>query len=303
MAKNKPRRVVIFLLFKLMSFIILAFPIRIGLILGQAFGSLCFYILRKERKRALRNLDIAFGNSKSAIEKRKIVKKVFENLGKSSIEILSIPKFSEESFKKYIYCKNIDTLKGFLQEGKAVIILSGHFGNWEFLAHYLSISGLPMNVIARRARQSGLEAFLIRIRKRNCVNVLYRDASAKEIVDLLRGGKFVGIMPDQDMDSISGVFVDFFGKSAWTPSGPAVLNLLTGASIVPCFIVRKAFGHEVIIEKPMELAKTDNKRKDILENTSRYTKVIEGYIRKFPEHWVWFHDRWKTKICCEKTLE
>lgn len=303
MAKNKPRRVVIFLLFRLMSFVILAVPIRIGLILGQAFGNLCFYSLRKERKKALRNLDIAFGNSKSAIEKRKIVKKVFENLGKSSIEILSIPKFSEESFKKYIYCKNIDTLKGFLQEGKAVIILSGHFGNWEFLAHYLSINGLPMNVIARRVRMEGLEAFLTRIRKHNCVNVLYRDASAKEIVDLLRDGKFVGIMPDQDMDSISGVFVDFFGKSAWTPSGPAVLNLLTGAYIVPCFIVRKAFGHEVIIEKPMELVKTDNKRRDILENTSRYTKVIEDYIRKFPEHWVWFHDRWKTKLCCEKTSE
>ncbi len=297
MAKNKPRRAVIFLLFKLMSFIVLVIPIRIGLMLGRVFGNLCFYILRKERKKALRNLDIAFGNSKSAIEKRKIVKKVFENLGKSSIEILSISKFSEESFKRYIYCKNIDMLKGFSQKGKAVIILSAHFGNWEFLAHYLSISGLPMNVIARRVRMEALEAFLTRIRKQDSVNVLYRDASAKEIVDLLRDGKFVGIMPDQDMDSISGVFVDFFGKSAWTPSGPAVLNLLTGAYIVPCFIVRKAFGHEVIIEKPMELVKTDNKRNDILENTSRYTKVIEDYIRKFPEHWVWFHDRWKTRPC------
>ena len=281
MAKNKPRRAIIFLLFRILSFLVLALPIRIGLMLGKVFGSLSFYILRKERKKALENLDIAFGNSKSTIEKRNIAKRVFENLGKSSIEILAIPKFSEKGFKKYIYCKNIDTLKGFLQDGKAVIILSGHFGNWEFLAHYLSINELPMNVIARRARMEGFEAFLTKIRKQNSVNVLYRDASAKEIVDLLRDRKFVGIMPDQDMDSISGVFVDFFGKSAWTPSGPAVLNLLTGASIVPCFIVRKAFGHEVIIEKPMELAKTDNKRKDILENTSRYTKVIEDYIRRF----------------------
>ena len=87
----------------------------------------------------------------------------------------------------------------------------------------------------------GLEAFLGRIRKKNNVNVVYRDASAKEIVDLLRNKKFVGIMPDQDMDSVSGVFVDFFGVRAWTPSGPAILNLLTGASIVPCFMMRKAF--------------------------------------------------------------
>lgn len=294
MAKNRPRRVVIFLLFRFISFIVLALPIRIGLMLGQAFGTLSFYILRRERNKVLGNMDIAFGRSKSAAEKRNIAKKVFENLGKSFIEVLSIPKFTRQGFKRYVYSRNIDTLKGFLRDGKAVIILSAHFGNWELLAHYLAISGLPMNVIARRVRQSGLEAFLIRIRKRNCVNILYRDASAKEIVDLLRDKKFVGIMPDQDMDSVSGVFVDFFGRSAWTPSGAAVLNLLTGACIVPCFIVRRAFGHEVLIENPIEVVKTGDKRKDILENTQRYTKAIEDCIRKYPEQWVWFHDRWKT---------
>ena len=94
------------------------------------------------------------------------------------------------------------------------------------MAHYLSMQGLPLNVIARRVRMDWLEAFLSRIRKKNNVNVIYRDASAKEIVDLLRKKEFVGIMPDQDMDSVSGVFVDFFKKSAWTPSGAAVLNLL-----------------------------------------------------------------------------
>ena len=295
MAKNKPRRVVIFLLFKLASLTILMIPTRIGLILGQAFGRFCFYILKKERKKALRNLDTAFGDSKSNIEKREITKKVFENLGKSVIEILSIPKFTGQGFKRYIYSRNIDMLKRFLQEGRAVIILSAHFGNWELLAHYLAINGLPMNVIARRVRIEGLEAFLIRIRKQNSVNILYRDASAKEIVDLLRDKKFVGIMPDQDMDSVSGVFVDFFGKNAWTPNGAAVLNLLTGAYIVPCFIVRKAFGHEVVIGSPIETVRTGDKRKDILENTRRYTKAIENCIRRYPEQWVWFHDRWKTK--------
>jgi KDO2-lipid IV(A) lauroyltransferase len=295
MAKNRPRRVVIFLVFRFMSFIVLALPARIGLMLGRAFGSTSFYILKKERKKALENLDIAFGDSKSKAEKRSIAKKAFENLGKSVTEILSMPKFTGQGFKRYVYSRNIDMLKGFLRDGKAVIILSAHFGNWELLAHYLAINGLPMNVIARRVRMEVLEDFLIRIRKRNCVNILYRDASAKEIVDLLRDKKFVGIMPDQDMDSVSGVFVDFFGKSAWTPSGAAVLNLLTGAYIVPCFIVRKAFGHEVMIENPIETVKTGDKRKDILENTQRYTRTIEDCIRKYPEQWVWFHDRWKTK--------
>ena len=295
MAKNRPRRVVIFLLFRFMSFIVLALPIRIGLVLGQIFGSLSFYILKKERKKALENLDIAFKDSKARTEKRNIVKKVFENLGKNFIEVISIPKLNSSYIKRYVSCKNIGMLRQLLQEGKAVIILSAHFGNWELLAHYLSIMGMPMNVIARRVRQPGLEAFLIRIRKKNGVNVLYRDASAKEVVDLLKNKKFVGIMPDQDMDSVSGVFVDFFDRLAWTPSGPAVLNFLTSAAIVPCFIVRREFGHEVLIEKPIELVKTEDRRKDILENTQRYTRAIENHVREFPDHWVWFHDRWKTE--------
>jgi Kdo2-lipid IVA lauroyltransferase/acyltransferase len=295
MAKNRPRRVVILLLFRLVSFIVLALPVRIGLMLGQAIGSLSFYIFKKDREKALRNLDIAFGHSKSEIEKRNIVKKVFENLGKNLIEVMSIPKLTRGSINKYVSCENIGILKRFAAENKGIIILSAHFGNWELLAHYISIQGLPINVIARRVRMDGLEAFLSGIRKKNNVNVIYRDASAKEIVDLLRNGKFVGIMPDQDMDSVSGVFVDFFGKSAWTPSGPAVLSFLTGVSIVPCFLVRRSFGHEFLIDTPVELVKTGDRKKDILENTRRYTSIIEDYIKRFPEHWVWFHDRWKTK--------
>jgi Kdo2-lipid IVA lauroyltransferase/acyltransferase len=295
MAKNKPRRIAVFLLFRLASFLISVLPIRIGLMIGQAAGSLSFYILKKEREKALENLDIAFGSSKSLIDKRNIAKKVFENLGKNFIEIVSIPKFNRSNMNRYISCKNIDILRRFSLNNEGAIILSAHFGNWEFLAHYISMQGLPLNVVARRVRMDWLEAFLSRIRKKNNVNVIYRDASAKEIVDLLRNKKIIGIMPDQDMDSVSGVFVDFFGKSAWTPNGAAVLNLLTGVPVIPCFLVRKAFGHEFLIEAPIELIKTGDRKKDIAENTQRYTKVIEKYIREFPEHWVWFHDRWKTK--------
>jgi len=295
MAKNRPRRAVISLLFWLVRYIVLAFPARIGLILGHTLGNLSFYIFKKEREKALGNLDIAFKDSIPAIEKRKIVKKVFENLGKNLAEVIAIAKFNRGNIGKYVSVRGAGRLERLIHERKAAIMLSAHFGNWELLAHYLSIMGVPVNVIARRVRMDGLEAFLARARKKNRVNVIYRDAPAREIVDILKNNEVVGIMPDQDMDSVSGVFVDFFGKSAWTPSGPAVLNLLTGAQIIPCFMARMASGHEVMIGEPIELAKTGDKRKDILENTQRCAKVIEDCIRKYPEQWVWFHDRWKTR--------
>ncbi|MDP2912014.1 MAG: hypothetical protein Q8N76_06770, partial [Candidatus Omnitrophota bacterium] len=106
MAKNKPGRAVIFLVFRLVSFLVFALPVRIVLLLGQAFGSLCFYILKKEKKKALENLDIAFKDFKSRTEKRDIAKKVFENLGKNLIEVISIPKLNSSYIKRYVSCKN-----------------------------------------------------------------------------------------------------------------------------------------------------------------------------------------------------
>lgn len=294
MARNKPRRVIISILFRLLSFILLMMPLRMALRLGVCTGRLCFYLLKEQRIKAFQNLDIAFGSSKSRSEKAKLVKKVFENLGKNFIEIIFLVKLDKPGINNYISCNNYSLLKDLAERSKPVILLSAHLGNWELLAHYLSLNGISLNVVARRVRMETIERFLIRIRKKNMIRVLYRDSSAMTIVHLLKNNKNVAVMPDQDMDSVSGVFVDFFGKKAYTPNGPSALHFLTGADIIPCFIVRKKFGHEVIIDKPMELVSTGIRDRDVIENTQRYTSVIESYIRRFPEEWVWFHDRWKT---------
>lgn len=296
MAKRKTRRIFIFVIFKILSFFIYLLPIRVGLLIGRYIGRVTFYILKRERNIALENLDIAYGNSISMAEKRDILIRLFENLGKNSVEIVSLSKFDKKNIDRYIECKRIDILKRFADKNKGGIVLSCHLGNWELLAHYFAIKGFNVNIIARKIRLDFFEKFLYNIRKANRINVIYRDESAKEVMAVLKRNEFVGIMPDQDIDSVSGVFVDFFERSAYTPIGPAVLSFLTGAPIIPCFIVRMDSGkHEVIVEEPISLSDTRDKDKDILENTSRYTKVIENYIRRFPSQWVWFHERWKTR--------
>lgn len=295
MAKKKPRRYVIFLLFRLLSFFVYLLPVGIGLKIGQGLGRLTFYLLRKERERAFFNLGAAFGEGKSSRDREIIAKRVFENLGKNFVETISLPKFNRDNIDKYVRCQGLDIIDRLIQEKRGGIVLSAHFGNWELLAHYFAIKGYCVNVIARRLRMEYFEVFLDTIRKKHGVNILYRDASAKDVLTLLKKNEFVGIMPDQDMDSISGVFVDFFGRAAYTPDGPALLNMLTGVPIIPCFIIRKAFGHEIVIERPLELNLSGEKSKDVVNTTQRYTKVIENYIRRFPEQWVWFHERWKTR--------
>ena len=295
MAKNKSKRPVIFVLFRLVGFFIFLLPITSALKIGRCLGRLAFYILKKERNIALNNLDIAFGNTRSLKEKTLITREVFENLGKNFVEVMSLSKFNKDNIDKYIGCKNLGIIERLIQERKGGIALSAHLGNWELLAHYFAIKGFSVNVIARRMRLDLFERFLRRVRRRNRVNILYRDTSAKDAIALLKNNEFVGIMPDQDIETVSGVFVEFFGKLAYTANGPAVLNRLTGSPIVPCFIVRRRFGHEVLIEEPIKLAASGNRDKDILENARTYTKVIEDYVKRFPSQWVWFHDRWKTR--------
>jgi len=295
MAKKKPRRIIILWLFRILSFFIFLLPLRIGLVLGKYLGRCSYFVFKKEVRLALANLDLAFGDSKSLREKNVIVKELFENLGKNFIEIVNLIKFNKVNIDSYISCKGLDVIDNALKTGKGGIVISAHFGNWELMAHYFAIKGYRVNVIARHMREEVFEDFLKKIRKRHLVNVIYRDASAKEAVGLLRNNEFVGIMVDQDIDAVSGVFVDFFGKKAYTPDGPAVLNSLTGAPLIPCFIVRRDFGHEIFVEGPIELVDTLDRSRDIVENTQRYTKVVESYIRRFPSLWVWFHRRWKTQ--------
>ncbi len=295
MAKRKPRRVVIFALFRILSFFIFILPLNLGIRIGQGLGRLAFYSLKKAQRLALNNLDIAFGDSKSTEEKRVLARQVFENLGRSFVEVVSLVKFNKGNIDRYIKCRGLEIIVRLIKEGKGGIVLSAHFGNWELMAHYFAIKGYRVNVIARRVRMEPFERFLTKVRQRHGVNILYRDASASDVIALLKKNEFVGVMSDQDMDRVSGVFVDFFGRKAYTPNGPAILNFLTKAPIIPCVMVRREFGHEILIERPIELSATGDRDRDILENTQRCTEAIESYIRRFPSQWVWFHNRWKTQ--------
>ena len=293
MAKRKPRRVVVYALFRIVSFFIYILPLRLGLKLGQCIGRIAFLFLKKQRRIALDNLE--FSLCDPSVQKPLIARQVFENLGKNFVEVMSLSKFNKANIDAYIKCNGFESIEELLKQGKGGIVLSAHFGNWELMAHYFALKGYKVNVVARRVRNNYFERFLGKVRKRHGVNILYRDASAKEVFAILKKNEFIGMMPDQDMTSVSGVFVDFFGRKAYTPNGPAVLNFLTGVPIIPCFMARKGFGHQILVGQPIELQKTGDRSKDILENTQRYTKVIEDHVRKFPSQWEWFHERWKSQ--------
>ena len=256
---------------------------------------LLFRFLRKEREKAIGNLSVAFGKEKSQEEILRVCYKSFENLGKGLIEVLQFPKLTQENVDRVVTFQGKSNIDDALSKGKGVIILTAHFGNWELLGASLALSGYRTNFIVRPVRSPLMDEMITRNRENMGIRCIPRGASIKKALRCLKRNELLGILSDIDT-KVDGVFVDFFGRPAFTPSGPVSIALKTGATIIPVFIIRQNDDrHKIAIEEPLELEITGNRSEDILGNTARLTRLIESYIRKNPEQWIWIHERWKTK--------
>jgi KDO2-lipid IV(A) lauroyltransferase len=275
--------------------IALLFPRRTALSLGAYLADLPFFLSRREKAKALENLFIAFGEEKSSNDILRICRHCFRNLGKGLMEVLQFPRLTPEKLGRLVTFEGKQNIDDALRMGKGVIILTAHFGNWELLAVSLAFLGYRISYIVRSVRSPRLDGLLDRNRKNMGWRPIPRGASIRNALRCLKRNELLGILSDIDT-RVDGVFVDFFGRPAFTPRGPVSIALRTGAALVPTFIIRQRNDtHRVVIEKALELDTTGDPEENIRLNTSRFTKIIESYIRKYPEQWIWTHQRWKTQ--------
>lgn len=271
------------------------FSFKCGILIGAFLGNLSFLILKNQRKKTIANLAFAFGQEKNAKEIRSIAKGVFRNLGRNVAELLNFPKIGQWNIDNLVSAVGLAKVDRALEIGKGAIIVTSHLGNWELLAAYFSLRGYRVNVIARKLRIDGLDKMVLSLRNVKQVRTIRKTDSPRKALEVLRRNEVLGVLPDQDTDSVKGVFVDFFGHPAYTPVGPVSLALASGAPLIPCYIVRRNGTHRVIVEDPLELIDSEHKEKNLQINTLRWSKITESYIRRYPSQWVWMHDRWKTK--------
>ena len=293
--KFKLRRYFLYYIGRAVAFIFTIIPLRIGLAIASAVGILIFHGLPRYRNLTIDNLRYAFGSEKSDEELKDIAKRVFQNLGKNAVELVNLPKFNKARMDKFVRFRNRERLDKAYEKGKGIIVLTAHFGSWELMAAALRENGCPGVTIGRRIYFKKYDDFLNKLRRSRDVEVIYRDESPRKMLKTLKKNWIVGIVADQDVDSVDGVFVNFFGRPAYTPSGPVVLARASGAVLLPVFIIREGNWHTIAIEEPVELADTGNKEADLISNTQKWSNVVESYIRKYPDQWVWMHRRWKTK--------
>lgn len=293
--KFKFRRYCLYYLARTASALFYIIPLGIGLYIARAFGRILSRMLINYRKIAIENLKLAFDREKTRPEIEKIARQVFENLSANAAELVNFPKINRSNIDRFVKIKNIDIIDKALKDGKGAILLTGHFGNWELLALTIRLKGYDGAAIGRRIYFNKYDRYLNHLRQIHDVNIIYRDESPKKILRVLRDNGIIGMLADQDVDSVDGVFVNFFGRPTYTPVGPVALAKASGSSLIPAFIIREDGRHTLVIEKPIELVEGDDKERASIENTQRWSNVVESYIRRYPDQWVWMHRRWKTK--------
>jgi len=199
--------------------------------------------------------------------------------------------------KEKVVFENKHYLDEALSQGKGVIAVSAHFGNFPLMLLRVAQEEYPTNAIIRSARDKKVEQYFQKLRTDLGLKTIYshpRQVCVTDSIKALRNNEFLFIPLDQHFGSGGAVFVDFFGEKAATATGPAVFAMRTKAPIVPIFIVRqKDDTHKIIVEKPLSLEQCGNEKETIQVNIARITNVIEQYIRRYPEEWGWMHRRWK----------
>ncbi|UZE45476.1 MULTISPECIES: lysophospholipid acyltransferase family protein [Selenomonas] len=263
------------------------------LLLGALLGRLYYMIIKKQRERAVRQM--MQGLSISEKEARKIVRASFVNLAQNMLEILYMPKLNRENLHEYIEIEHLERLKDALAEGHGVVVLTGHIGTWEWLSAAFSLSGLPVTAIAKTQPNAEYSRVLDDLRATIGAEIFSRGTSELLAAGrALKNGKILGFLADQDAGP-GGAFIEFLGKTAATPLGPAVFSRKFRAPVVPAFILRRPDGkHTVRVYERMEYVDTGDTEKDLYDLTVRMTRLMEEVIRENPTQWLWFQKRWNT---------
>lgn len=255
---------------------------------GARLGRFVWRLSKKHRERALGNLALAFPGMPSD-ERHELARRVFEHFGIVAVDFLRVKERTPQEWDEMTH-EGMEHLERALALGKGVIAITGHFGNWERLPTFLARRGIPGMVVARDSDDQEMTEFVNEFRAHGGWGVIPRGNSTRPILQALKRNQLVGILPDQNS---SEIFLPFFGHPCGTVLGPGVLAERSSAPVVPLWCVHVGPGrYHVIVEPPLEPTGPSGVRGEGMARAINL--ALEGIIRRYPEQWLWFHNRWKS---------
>jgi KDO2-lipid IV(A) lauroyltransferase len=278
-------------------------PRELARAVGAAIGAIAFRALGRLRRVGLRNLELAFPEMQAA-DREAILRSEYRNLGFLLAEFCKMPDYTAATASRFIRYEGLENYLRARERGKGVLVLTGHLGAWELSSFYHSLMGMPMGMVIRRLDNPLVDAFVNRIRCLRGNRVIHKDDFARGLIASMRAGETVGILMDTNMTPPQGVFVPFFGVQACTASGMARIAAKTGAAVVPGFLLWEQSEQRYVLHfgGELQVVHTGDAEQDALANTATFTAAIEGYVRQYPEQWLWMHRRWKTRPAGEEGI-
>ena len=282
-----------YILFLSFSSIFRIFGVNFSRKFSSVLAVVFFYVIPIRKSTVIDNLEHAFpGLDKEKI--REIAYGSYKSFAVTLIEILCLPSMNEDKLRKVVSCPNISLVKEKYSEQNGLVLLSAHFGNWEYLAISIGLQvGIPLSVIVKSQRNPYVTTWLNKFRTKWNNEVVPLGISIRKTYQTLKEHKIVAMVADQ-RGSQDGVKVNFFDREISVQVGPAVLALKTGAPILIAIPVRQSNG--LYSTEFAEISKenlTGTQEEKIKELSQRYISYLEKYIRKNPEQWLWMHKRWK----------
>jgi KDO2-lipid IV(A) lauroyltransferase len=262
--------------------------------LMRHMGRLAFLFAVHERKNAIAHLTLAFGDEKSPDEIRRLAKQVFLTLSACAADAVRLPLMVRDgSIDQLVSLENFHYFTDAVKQGRGVIIMTGHYGNWELMGTYVVRHGYPIKVVAKKSYDPRLDKLIVGYRNEAGYANTARGKASLSVVEGLMNGETYGLLFDLDT-KVKGVFVDFFGKPAHTATVPALLSMKLKVPIVPMFIrMTRDFRYVVTCLEPPVFVDSGDEEKDVVENTQMCSTIYEQVIRAHPEQWIWMHRRWK----------
>lgn len=281
------------LFYKVTAFFSHILPHRIGVFLTERLADGAYFIsYRKARGVVIRNLGQVFPE-KGGRELADTCLKTFRNFGRFIYEFLLLPQLDSQNMNAWLTPVHAEIVEDGLRRKKGVIVLTGHLGNWELGAAFLALSGHPLTVVALEHPSEAVTDFFVRRRLVHRMKVIFLKDAVRACLRALRGNEVVALLGDRDYSG-TGEIVQFFGRNTRVPSGALTLAANTESLVVPAFAVREGEKYKVYFNPPLELQRTEDRQEDLKVNLRKWIKVLESYIRRYPDQWFVFAPIWRS---------
>lgn len=279
-----------YIILRITCFILILLPLGFSYFLARLIGDFALHVLHFRRQIVMDNLQIAFGREMGKSQLEEIAAESYKQIAMSFLELLIGPKLQKE-IRQILQAEQIELIQELLQQGHGLITVTGHLGGWELqAAAAATVMAESLTVAAVQQSNPYINRFITKQRNAMGMQVAGTKEAMKLLLKALRNHQVIGLAADQNAGA-HAVFVDFFGKTAATHPGPAQLALKFNAPMLVAVAVRIGPAQFKILSQQVEIREDDT----IETLTQRHVKILESFIRQYPEQYFWLHRRWKTR--------